>query len=52
MRHQLTQALDRALAELGGGWTSVVEDPVFAGSDGGLALARDASSADLEKLTV
>ena len=48
----LPAALDRALAELGGGRTSVVSDPVFAGSDGGLALARDASNSDWEKLSL
>lgn len=48
----LTDAVDAALLELGGGRTSVVQDPVFAGSDGGLAIARDASSADWEKLSV
>src|ERR671919_2383310 len=40
----LPTALDRALAELGGGRTTVVEDPIFAGSDGGLVIARDASN--------
>lgn len=48
----LTDALDQALAELGGGRTSVVKDPIFAGSDGGLAIAREASSADWERLSV
>jgi rod shape-determining protein MreB and related proteins len=48
----LTDAVDAALLELGGGRASVVQDPVFAGSDGGLAIARDASSADWEKLSV
>jgi rod shape-determining protein MreB len=48
----LTTALDRALADLGGGRTTVVEDPVFAGSDGGLAIARDASNTDWEKLSL
>jgi rod shape-determining protein MreB and related proteins len=48
----LPAALDRALAELGGGRTSVVQDPVFAGSDGGLVLARDASNTDWEKLSL
>jgi rod shape-determining protein MreB len=48
----LTTALDRALAELGGGRTTVVEDPIFAGSDGGLAIARDASNTDWEKLSL
>jgi hypothetical protein len=31
---------------------TVVKDPVFAGSDGGLAIARDASSSDWEKLSL
>ena len=31
---------------------TVVKDPVFAGSDGGLAIARDASTADWEKLSL
>jgi rod shape-determining protein MreB len=46
----LTDALDQALVEIGGGRTTVVEDPVFAGSDGGLQIARDATAADWEKL--
>ena len=48
----LPELLDRALAELGGGRTTVVKDPIFAGSDGGLAIARDATSADWEKLSL
>ena len=48
----LPDALDRALAELGGGRTTVVKDPVFAGSDGGLAIAREATSADWERLSL
>src|SRR6266581_1095243 len=40
----LTEALNKALSELGGGRTSVVKDPIFAGSDGGLEIARDAST--------
>jgi rod shape-determining protein MreB len=48
----LSQAIEKALAELGGGHATVVEDPVFAGSDGGLAIARDASSSDWEKLSL
>jgi rod shape-determining protein MreB and related proteins len=43
-------AIDRGLGELGGGRTSLVPDPVFAGSDGGLQLARDATTSDWEKL--
>jgi rod shape-determining protein MreB len=48
----LTDAIDSALQELGGGRATVVRDPVFAGSDGGLAIARDASNADWEKLSL
>ncbi len=48
----LTDALEKALADLGGGRATVVKDPVFAGSDGGLAIARDASSGDWEKLSL
>jgi rod shape-determining protein MreB and related proteins len=47
-----SQAIETALAELGGGNATVVKDPVFAGSDGGLAIARDASSSDWEKLSL
>jgi rod shape-determining protein MreB len=46
------EAVQRALAELGGGRAAVVKDPVFAGSDGGLAIARDASPSDWEKLSL
>jgi rod shape-determining protein MreB and related proteins len=48
----LTGAMDHALEEFGGGRTSVVKDPIFAGSDGSLGIARDASDADWEKLSV
>jgi rod shape-determining protein MreB and related proteins len=48
----LSQAIEKSLAELGGGHATVVKDPVFAGSDGGLAIARDASSSDWEKLSL
>jgi rod shape-determining protein MreB and related proteins len=48
----LTSAVENACAELGGGRATVVKDPVFAGSDGGLAIARDASDSDWEKLSV
>lgn len=48
----LSQAIENALAELGGGHATVVKDPVFAGSDGGLAIAQDASSSDWEKLSL
>lgn len=48
----LADAVQKTLVELGGGQASVVKDPVFAGSDGGLAIARDASSSDWEKLSL
>jgi rod shape-determining protein MreB len=48
----LADAIQKALTELGGGRATVVKDPVFAGSDGGLAIARDASSSDWEKLSL
>ena len=48
----LTDAIQKSLIELGGGRATVVKDPVFAGSDGGLAIARDASNADWEKLSL
>ena len=48
----LPDVVDRALSELGGGRSTVVKDPIFAGSDGGLAIARDATSADWDKLSL
>jgi len=48
----LSEALEKALQEPGGGRVTVVRDPLFAGSDGGLAIARDASTADWEKLSL
>ncbi|MDP2601140.1 MAG: rod shape-determining protein [Deltaproteobacteria bacterium] len=48
----LPDALEKALLELGGGHVTVVKDPIFAGSDGGLAIARDATSSDWEKLSL
>lgn len=46
----LDAALAAALQEIGGGVVRTVEDPVFAGSDGGLAIAIDAPDGDWEKL--
>jgi rod shape-determining protein MreB and related proteins len=48
----LSDAVQKSLGELGGGRATVVKDPVFAGSDGGLAIARDASPSDWEKLSL
>jgi rod shape-determining protein MreB and related proteins len=46
----LAPALERILGEVGGGKVRVIDDPVFAGSNGSLALALDAAEADWEQL--
>ena len=47
----LSQTLETALKQVGGGKVTHMQDPVFVGSDGGLALALDAPDSDWEKLT-
>ena len=47
----LPQALEDALKSVGGGKVKYMDDPVFVGSDGGLALAIDAPDGDWEKLS-
>src|ERR1051325_10469377 len=47
----LSDALEGALAQVGGGKVTYMSDPVFVGSDGGLALALDAPDTDWEKLS-
>lgn len=47
----LATALEKSLAELGGGRVRAVDDPVFAGSNGGLAIALDAPEGDWEPLS-
>ena len=47
----LPQVLEDALKQVGGGKVKYMEDPVFIGSDGGLALALDAPEGDWEKLS-
>jgi rod shape-determining protein MreB len=47
----LDQALEKALQQVGGGKVRAMADPVFIGSDGGLALANDAPESDWEKLS-
>ena len=42
--------IQNALQQVGGGVVTVVEEPAFVGSDGCLAIARDAPDADWEKL--
>jgi rod shape-determining protein MreB len=46
----LADALMTALAEVGGGRVLAVEDPVYAGAGGSLAIAREAPEADWERL--
>jgi rod shape-determining protein MreB len=46
----LPKALEDALKQVGGGSVRFMEDPVFIGSDGGLALAKDAPENDWELL--
>jgi rod shape-determining protein MreB and related proteins len=47
----LAAALEKALQGVGGGNVRYMEDPIFVGSDGALALAIDAPEGDWEKLT-
>jgi rod shape-determining protein MreB len=47
----LGHQLQESLVQVGHGKVRIVEDPVFAGSDGGLALALDAADSDWEQLT-
>lgn len=47
----LATALQVALEQVGGGHVVAVEDPVFAGANGSLAIAIDAPEADWEQLT-
>jgi len=42
--------IQNALQQVGGGVVTVVEEPAFVGSDGCLAIAKDAPDADWEKL--
>ena len=46
----LGDKLQEILREYGGGRVRVVEDPIFVGSDGGLAIAIDAPDGDWERL--
>jgi rod shape-determining protein MreB and related proteins len=43
--------LEQELQQLGGGKVRVVKDPIYVGSDGGLAIAVDAPEGDWERLT-
>jgi rod shape-determining protein MreB len=46
----LAAAIERAMDDIGGGTVRAVDDPIFAGSNGSLAIALDASDADWEQL--
>ncbi|MGH7797857.1 MAG: rod shape-determining protein [Candidatus Binatia bacterium] len=48
----LPEAITRTLKDTGGGRATAVIDPVFTGSDGSLAIARDASASDWDKLSL
>jgi rod shape-determining protein MreB and related proteins len=43
--------LEQELQTVGGGKVKVVKDPVFVGSDGGLAISTDAPDSDWERLS-
>ncbi|HSD09854.1 MAG TPA: rod shape-determining protein [Candidatus Binatia bacterium] len=47
----LADALEKVLGQFGGGHVRAVEDPVFAGSDGSLAIAHDSPDEDWERLS-
>jgi rod shape-determining protein MreB len=46
----LAAALEKVLTDVGGGAVRTVNDPVYAGSNGSLAIAMDASDAEWEQL--
>ena len=50
IRH-LGPTLEKALEKVGGGRVTVLESPVFIGSDGSLALANDTQESDWHQLT-
>jgi rod shape-determining protein MreB len=47
----LPKILEDSMKQVGGGKVTYMEDPVFVGSDGGLALALDAPDSDWERLS-
>ena len=50
LTHGLGETLELALDEYGGGTVKRVDDPLYVGSDGALAIALDAPAGDWEKL--
>ena len=47
----LAGMLERALADVGGGKVRPIDDPVYAGANGGLSIALDAPAEDWEQLS-
>ena len=47
----LGDAIEAGLSEIGGGKVRVVQDPIYVGSDGSLAIALDAPEGDWDKLS-
>ncbi len=50
IRH-LGPTLEKALERVGGGKVTVTESPLYTGSDGGLALAKDTGESDWDQLS-
>ena len=50
VRH-LGPTLEKALEKVGGGRVTVIESPLYTGSDGGLALAKDTQESDWDQLS-
>jgi hypothetical protein len=46
----LGPTLEKALARVGSGKVRVIDSPAFVGSDGGLAIAKDAQDSDWDRL--
>ena len=46
----LDKTLEAALARVGGGKVTITDDPMFVGSNGGLAIAQDAQDGDWDRL--
>ena len=47
----LAESLEKVLGEMGGGKVRAVDDPIFAGSNGSLAIALEAAESDWEQLS-
>lgn len=49
--HGIAGAIEACLTELGGGRVTVVDDPLYAGANGALEIARDTTAEDWERLS-